>query len=194
MHSEMMKTKMKNRVCGLEHAGALDMSLRRLFQKPRNIIKPYIKEGMTVLDMGCGPGFFSIEMAKMVGAAGKVVAADLQEGMLEKVRDKLEGTIYKNTIELHKCQSNKIGLSERFDFILIFYMLHEVPEQSAFLKEIDSLLKPDGNILIVEPKFHVSKNDFNNSKEMISDIGFEIIEEPRILFSRSVLINKSKRE
>ncbi len=86
------------------------------------------------------------------------------------------------------------GISERFDFILIFYMLHEVPNQSAFLKEIDSLLKPDGEILIVEPVFHVSENDFNNSKEMISDIGFEIIEEPKILFSRSVLINKSKRE
>jgi ubiquinone/menaquinone biosynthesis C-methylase UbiE len=190
----MMKTKDKNKVCGLEHAGALDASMRRLFQKPGEIIKPYIKEGMTVLDMGCGPGFFSIEMAKMAGVSGKVVAADLQEGMLEKVRDKLEGTSYKNTVELHKCQSDKIGLSERFDFILIFYMLHEVPIQSAFLKEIDTLLKPDGKILIVEPIFHVSKRDFNNVKEMINDIGFEIIEEPRIHFSRSVLINKGKRE
>ncbi len=61
----------RNKVCRLEYAGALDMSLRRLFQKPRKIIKPYVKEGMTVLDMGCGPGFFTIEMARMVGLQGR---------------------------------------------------------------------------------------------------------------------------
>ena len=169
------------------------MKLRKIFQNPRKIIKPYVKAGMTVLDMGCGPGYFTIEMARLVGSKGKVVAADLQEGMLEIIREKIKDTGYQSTIELNKCESDRTGISAKFDFILIFYMLHEVPVMSAFLKEIDSLLKPDGKILIVEPIFHVSKKEFNNTTGILKELGFKIIEEPKICFSRSAAVNKFKK-
>ena len=65
-----------NRVCPVELANSLDSKIRRWIQNPRRILAPYIKEGMTVLDVGCGPGFFSVEMAKMVGNKGKVIAAE----------------------------------------------------------------------------------------------------------------------
>jgi hypothetical protein len=61
----------KNRVCPVERAGSLDNRFRRLLQNPRKILGPYIEEGMTVLDLGCGPGFFSIEIAQMVGKSGR---------------------------------------------------------------------------------------------------------------------------
>ena len=44
---------------------------------------------MTALDVGCGPGFFTLDMARLVGESGQVIAADLQEGMLQIVRDKI---------------------------------------------------------------------------------------------------------
>ena len=47
---------------------------------------------MKVLDIGCGPGFFTIEIAKMLNGSGLVIAADMQEGMLCKVQQKVEGT------------------------------------------------------------------------------------------------------
>jgi ubiquinone/menaquinone biosynthesis C-methylase UbiE len=47
---------------------------------------------MKVLDIGCGPGFFTIEIAKMLNGSGQVIAADMQEGMLCKVQQKVEGT------------------------------------------------------------------------------------------------------
>ena len=47
---------------------------------------------MKVLDIGCGPGFFSIELAKMVGKGGKIFSVDLQEVMLQKIRNKIQGT------------------------------------------------------------------------------------------------------
>ena len=53
------------RVCPAELAGTLDNPLRRLFQNPERILKPYLTRGMTVLDLGCGPGYFSIEIAKL---------------------------------------------------------------------------------------------------------------------------------
>ncbi len=185
-----MESKERNKVCGVERAGALDIRIRKLIHNPQKMLKPYIEEGMSVLDVGCGPGFFTMEMATMVGKTGKVTAADLQEGMLEIVKKKIMHSGLQNTIDLHKCPDDKIGLSKEFDFILIFYMLHEVPNQSAFLKEIHTLLKQDGKALIVEPRFHVSKKEFFYSMELLKNIGFGIVDEPKIGFSRSVLIER----
>ena len=67
-----------------------------------------------------------------------------------------------------------------------------MPDQSAFLREVHGLLKTNGKALIVEPKFHVTKDDFKQSMEELKNIGFGILEEPKVFFSRSVLINKTK--
>lgn len=150
----------RNRVCPVILAGSLDNRIRRWVQDPRKILGPYVKEGMTILDFGCGPGFFSIELAQMVGKSGRVIAADLQEGMLQKLRKKIQGTELEQRITLHKCEKNKIGLSEEVDFVLAFYMLHEIPNREAFFNEIHSILKPNGQIFIAEPPFHVSKTAF----------------------------------
>ena len=50
----------RNRVCPVELAGSLDGRVRGWLQNPGKILAPYVREGMTVLDVGCGPGFFSI--------------------------------------------------------------------------------------------------------------------------------------
>jgi ubiquinone/menaquinone biosynthesis C-methylase UbiE len=104
------------RICPVERAGGLDNSLRKLFQNPQKILRPYINEGMTVLDLGCGPGFFSIEIARMLNNSGKVISADLQDGMLEKVKEKITGTELESRIELHKCEDVKTGVTEKVDF------------------------------------------------------------------------------
>ena len=72
-------------VCPVEMARSLDNIFRIWFQNPRKILAPFIREGMTVLDIGCGPGFFSTEIAEMVGPSGRVIACDLQKEMLEIV-------------------------------------------------------------------------------------------------------------
>ncbi len=176
-------------VCPAESSGFLDTSLRKLFQDPEKILKPYIKKDMTILEVGCGPGFFTIEMSKLLNGSGKVIAADLQEEMLLKLNNKIKKENL-NNIQLHKTKQESINLNmdEKVDFILIFYMLHEVPNQKHFLEELKGLLKEDGTILISEPKFHVKKEDFEKSIKLIKDSGFKIIEEPKIFISRSVLL------
>jgi ubiquinone/menaquinone biosynthesis C-methylase UbiE len=169
-----MQTETNSKTCPVEIAGGLDNSVRRFLQNPQKLLKPFISEGMTVLDLGCGPGFFSIEIAKLLGDSGKVIAADLQDGMLEKINKKIRGTKLEQRIELHKCQSNRIGVVEKVDFVLAFYMIHEVQNQDNLFKELKSILKPNGKIYIIEPKIHVSGKSF---KEMIfktEDIGFQI--------------------
>lgn len=121
------------RVCPIEKAAGLDNKIRRWFQNPRKILSPYIRHGMTVLDMGCGPGFFTIDIAELVGQTGRVIAVDLQDGMLEKLRAKIKGTESERRIVLHQCNESTIGIIERIDFVLAFYVVHEIPDQEFFL-------------------------------------------------------------
>ena len=179
-----------NRVCPVERAGSLDSRIRRWLQNPQKILRPYIEEGMTVLDVGCGPGFFSIDMAQMVGKSGRVIASDLQEGMLQKVRDKIKGTELEKRITLHKCEENKIGVSEHVDFILLFYMVHEIPHKEEFFNEIGTILRPNGQVLIVEPPFHVSKSALEETVRKARNAGFADVEGPNVLFSKTVILKK----
>ena len=172
--------KNKNRVCPVSRAKHLDMGIRKWIHNPKKILGPYIDEDMIVLDVGCGSGFFTTALAKMIGKSGKVIAADLQEGMLKKVQEKSQNTELENKIILHKCEEDKIGVSEPVDLVLAFYMVHEVPDQNRFLKEIKSLLNKNGILIIVEPKFHVSKDDFKKTINNAVGLGFKSIKKPRI--------------
>lgn len=180
----------RDKVCPVELAGGLDNWGRKLFQNPRQILKQYINGEMTVLDLGCGPGYFSIAMAQMLSGSGKVISADLQEGMLDKVKAKIKGTSLESRILCFKCEKDKIGVTEKVDFILLFYMVHEVPDQDRLFKELSSILKPGGKILIVEPPVHVSKKTFEDMLDKVKDIGFRIIDKPKIFFGRSVVLTK----
>ena len=181
----------KNRVCPVELAGSLDNRIRRWFQNPQKILSPYIQEGMKVLDFGCGPGFFTIEMARLVGKSGRVIAADLQEGMLDRLRRKIQGTELGERITLHKTEADKIGLSEKVDFILAFYMVHEIPDQEGFFQETAEILNPQGRLFIVEPPFHTSRSDFEKMMRLAKKAGFVLIDQPKVFLSRTALLKKS---
>ena len=177
-------------LCPVERAGSLDNKLRKCLQNPYKILGPYLREGMQVLDLGCGPGFFSIPIAEMVGPSGRVIAADVQEGMLQKVREKIKGIELEKRVTLHKCQDEKINLLEKVDFILLFYMVHEVPNQEVFFKEIETILKPDGQVYIVEPPFHVSKKDFEKMVQTAHNFSFVEKIRPKMLFNKAVILQK----
>jgi ubiquinone/menaquinone biosynthesis C-methylase UbiE len=178
-------------ITSVSHAGALDSSLRRRLQNPLKFLNTYIKRGMKILDLGCGTGFCTFDIAQLLNGEGEVVAADLQQGMLNILSNKAEYAKYKNLIKLHRCNENSIGLqNEKFDFILVFYVFHEMPEHNKVLQEIKSLLNPEGKVLMVEPKFHVNKNEFQKTKEQIREKGFRFIgDSPKVFLSRSVLFH-----
>lgn len=180
----------KNRVCPVERAAGLDNRIRRWLQNPAKILGSFIQEGMTVLDFGCGPGHFTVDLARMVGRSGRVFAVDLQEGMLEKLRHKIQRTDLEKRIILHKCDPKCIGISAAIDFALAFYVLHEIPDQKRFFQDLSGLLGTKGMVLVVEPPFHVSKSAFARSIATAGDAGFLALEGPRILFSKSVILQK----
>jgi ubiquinone/menaquinone biosynthesis C-methylase UbiE len=177
-----------DRVCPVALAGGLDNRLRRWLQNPRRLLEPHVREGMTVLDFGCGPGFFTLELAQLVGPSGRVIAVDLQAGMLEKVRAKVRGTALEGRVLLHQCPPDGIGLSQPVDFALAFYMLHELPDQVAFFTEVRPLLAPKGRLFIVEPPFHVSRAEFETTLRTAQGAGFIVAARPRVAFSKAALL------
>lgn len=178
------------RICPVERAGSLDSRFRRFFQNPGKILRPYIEEGMTVLDLGCGPGFFSIDIARMVGESGKVIASDLQEGMLRKLERKIRGTDLEKRIILHKTETDKIGVSELVDFVLAFYIVHEIQNKETVFGEIESILRPNGRFFIVEPPFHVSKKAFEETVGTAQRAGFRLTNRPKVLLSKAAVFQK----
>jgi len=179
----------KNRVCPVERAHALDGKIRKWLHNPQKILSPFVKEGMKVLDVGCGPGFFSIEIARLVGANGKVISADLQEGMLERIRQKIRGSGLEERMKLVKCDKDNINVSEKVDLILAFYMVHEVPAKGTFFTQMRSLLKDGGKLLLVEPKFfHVSREEFQETLNIAEKNRFKVQSGPKIRLSWSALL------
>jgi ubiquinone/menaquinone biosynthesis C-methylase UbiE len=186
----MSKTEDKNRVFPVEEAKYLDRSIRKWLQKPNKILGNWVKEGMTVLDFGSGTGYFTTEIAKLVKETGKVLAVDLQQGMLDIIRHKIEGTDLEKRISLIKCETRTINVQEMVDMVFAFYVVHEVPNKNKFLMEVKSILKPSGILMIVEPMGHVGKREFEELIKWAEETGFHILSSPKIFFSHSVVMEK----
>lgn len=178
----------RGRICPHKFAFMLDNRIRRWIQNPKRIVGDYIKKGDTAIDMGCGPGFFTIDMAKMVGEGGRVIAVDLQEHMLLHVKKKATKHGVAERMEFHQCESNTIGLHRKADFILAFYMIHETPDPYGFLCEMKGMLKNSARVLIVEPTMHVSRELFATMCEEAEEAGLKIVGFPKRKGGRSVLL------
>ena len=179
-------------VCPHQIAFFLDNWFRRLIQHPKKVVGPYVNKGDTVIDMGCGPGYFSIDMAKMVGAKGKVIAVDIQEKMLQHVRKKAR----KHDVELRMdyllAGAHQSRLDQQADFILAFYMIHETPDVKQTLEEFRRLIRENGKILAVEPKMHVSQSAFEDMIQTAQEVGLTVLEFPKGKGGRSVVFERSR--
>jgi len=166
-----------------------DNFIRKLFHNPETIIAPYVREGDTVLDVGPGMGYFSIPLARMVGDKGKVIAADVQPQMLAALRKRAKKHGLEERIVPHLCNSDSLGIHETIDFVLAFWMVHEVPDQNRFFHEMKSLLKPEGKFLLVEPKLHVTRRMFEATLKVSEEAGFTLTGNPKIFMSRTALLS-----
>jgi ubiquinone/menaquinone biosynthesis C-methylase UbiE len=170
--------------------GLLDNPVRRWIHKPEVILAGLVQKGHTALDLGCGPGYFTLGIARMVGERGRVIALDLQEQMLDIVRRKAGRAGLLSRIQLRQSTPDDIGVIEPVDFGLAFWMLHEVRDQDRFLQQLHGLLKPGGRFLLVEPVMHVSAESFQASVAKAHAAGLESIAERKVRLSQAIVFQK----
>jgi len=178
------------RVCPWWLCRTFDNPIRSLFHKPDKIFSGLVKPGMTVLDAGCGMGYFSIGMARMLEGQGRVVAVDLQQRMLEALVKRARRAGVDELISTVQCTPESLGVEGPVDFALAFWMVHETPDRARFLSEIHSALRPGGQLLITEPLFHVSSKAFDETLALTWHAGFRLISSPKVSFSRTALLKK----
>jgi ubiquinone/menaquinone biosynthesis C-methylase UbiE len=109
-----------------------------------------LKPGMKVMDAGCGPGRVTIPLAYAVGASGRVVAIDIQSGMLDRARAKAKAAGLTN-IDFQQRAIDKGGFGvAQYDRILLVTVLGEIPDRASALEEIHRALKDDGILSLTE--------------------------------------------
>jgi 2-polyprenyl-3-methyl-5-hydroxy-6-metoxy-1,4-benzoquinol methylase len=169
---------------------------RGLIQNPDKILAPYVASGMTVLDIGSAMGFFSLPLARMVGPEGKVICVDVQEKMLDVLQHRAQKAQLAERIVARVCEPTSLGLDDfygQIDFALSFAVVHEVSDVSNFFIEVCLLLKPKAFCLVVEPKGHVSAQDFEETLDSAKHAGMSLVSRPPITWSRTALLRKDEQ-
>jgi ubiquinone/menaquinone biosynthesis C-methylase UbiE len=139
-------------------------TLYSLFRDPYKALNAAgLKPGQEVLEVGCGPGFFTIPAARMVGEKGSVHALDISPLAVEKVQQKIEreGVTNVKTILADAAQT---GLPDQsFDLVFVFGLAHPIGGMEAIWLELHRLLKPAG-VLSVEGRLWPSNGLFHPVK------------------------------
>ncbi len=187
-----MKGSLQNVVCPWWLCFTFDNPLRKLIHNPEAILGPYVHPGDRVIDIGPGMGYFTIPLARLVGPEGHILAIDIQEKMLSGLKSRAEKNGVSERIEVYLASQKSLGIHEKADFILAFWMVHEVPDQARLFREIRDILKPNGSLLLVEPILHVRRKDFLRTVQSAIEAGLVVKESPRIRLSQSALLGLGK--
>jgi ubiquinone/menaquinone biosynthesis C-methylase UbiE len=131
-------------------AGSLLNPLRQLIQSPtRTVERMALAREDAVLEIGCGPGYFSRAIAAAV-PEGSLVLFDLQLAMLELARQRLTGFA-----NIHFTQGDASSLpfpDESFDAALLVLVLGEVPDQNRCVAEVARVLTQGGGVTFAESR------------------------------------------
>lgn len=135
-----------------------------------------VRPGMRVLDAGCGPGRLTIPLARRVGAAGHVVALDVQEAMLERVKRNVVRSGMANVVAVRGALENNAaalrGQREAFDRILLVTVLGEIPDKNGALRSLHAALKPGGVLSITETIIDPDYVSRSRVRELATSAGF----------------------
>ncbi len=175
-----MENALQKKVCPVWVGFGLASPLRRWWQNPETMLKPFVREGMNVLDIGCAMGFFSLPAAQIVGLTGSVVCVDVQPEMLNHLsRRAVKAGLYEQ-LHLHRCSQSSLELEEwqeHIDFAMAVAVVHETIDPEKFFSEVFQALKPSAHCLFSEPRGHVSRNKMDQEICIAKKAGFSVKKE-----------------
>lgn len=184
---------MAHRVCPWWLGYFLASPLRRLMLKPEKVVHPFVREGMTVLEPGPGMGFFTVELARLVGASGRVVAVDIQPKMLAGLKRRVAKAGLLNRVEARLASPGSLGVTDlkgSVDFTLAFAVVHELPDAGCFFAEVAQASKPGAGLLLVEPAGHVKEAAFQAELQAAARAGLSLADHPSVLRNHAALLRK----
>ena len=185
---------MPQRVCPWWIGYLLASPVRRLMYTPDRILAPYVREGMVVLEPGPGMGFFTLDLARMVGPAGRVVAVDIQRRMLDGLKRRAAKAGLLERLDIRQAQPDSMGLADlahAVDFALAFAVVHEMPSESSFFTQTSDALKPGACLLLVEPAGHVTAARFTDELDVAAQAGLKVADRPTVRRSHAALLKKA---
>jgi len=168
----------------------LDSNIRRAMQPQAALIRRSgIQPGMRVLEIGCGSGAYTLEMARAVGATGKVVALDIQPGMLEQLKNKLtrsENTDIRNVEPLLASACQLPFQNGSFDATFMITVLQEIPDKWRALAEVRRTLRPGGIVAVTEWLFDPDYPLKQTTLRLLKEAGFGNIDSSGNLWTYTV--------
>ena len=150
---------------------------------------------MTVLEPGCGMGYFTLPIARMTGPTGKVIAVDLQPKMIDGLTRRARRAGLLERVEAVACADGNLGLEGRpgvVDLAVAIHVLHEVRDRQRFLEQLYDALRLGGRLLLLEPKGHVSRETLDAELTLAERAGFRPVGEPAHRRSHGALLEKAR--
>jgi SAM-dependent methyltransferase len=188
------ETRMAHRVCPWWLGYFLISPFRGIGQNPGKILAAHVREGMTVLEPGPGMGFFTLELLRMVGNRGRVIAVEIQPKMLAKLKRRAEKTGMLDRLDARLASADSMGITDlrgSVDFTLAFAVVHEFPDAGRFFAEAATASKPGARLLFAEPNGHVKAADFESELRAADEAGFTVVERPSIRRSQAAVLRKA---
>ncbi len=157
--------------------------LRRLVESPARLLGPHVEAGMTVIEPGCGFGYFTLPLARMVGDSGRVISLDVEPRVVDRMLKRARKAGLEARIDGRVCKPADLGLAElvgQADLAVMMHMLHEIEAQQEVLHQVHGLLKPGGRLLVIEPRGHVSRRRFDAEVGRCHAAGFVALPAPHL--------------
>jgi len=183
-----------HRVCPWWLGYLLASPVRKIAYRPAKLLAPYVRAGMTVLEPGPGMGFFTLDLARLAGGTGRVIAVDIQPRMLDRLRRRAARAGVLDRLDLRLVEPGSLGLTDlagAVDFTLAFAMVHEMPDAAGFFREVAQASKPGACLLIAEPSGHVTASQFAAELQMAADAGFTRVGEPAVRGNHAALLRRA---
>jgi ubiquinone/menaquinone biosynthesis C-methylase UbiE len=144
-----------------------------------------VQPGHTVCDMGCGNGFYTLPLAKLVGERGKVVAVDIQREMLLLLKDRAAAENVSNIELVHGTVVDPQLKPNSVDLVLMVDVYHEFSHPEQMLRAIRASLKTGGRVALVEfrtedRRVPIKKLHKMSKQQILKEFepnGFQLVEE-----------------
>ncbi|RYE85076.1 MAG: methyltransferase domain-containing protein [Myxococcales bacterium] len=124
---------------------------REATEQPEKVLDALVlRPGQVVADVGAGTGYFSLRMARRVGPTGRVLATDIQEGMLARLQRRASAEGVTNVTTVLATEGDARLPAGAVDLVLMVDVYHELAHPADTLRQVRQALRPDGRLALVE--------------------------------------------